>query len=149
MRFGADTEFEHRAVYVARWRGKFPAVPYVVQNREESLTSSAETGLRSEKRLALRQPAMDRASENTARIRGGHDPLSRLWRRPKNVSPSGICWGRAYKASQGRLGQHKIAQLQHYKAATTNTTKTIDPTLLAGADGKCASAARRCMCAER
>jgi glycosyltransferase involved in cell wall biosynthesis len=74
FRFGGDTEFEHRAVHVARIVN-IPQYAYIVRNRESSLTSSPETGLRSESRIALRTQVVGRAMENHLRVRQGLEPL--------------------------------------------------------------------------
>lgn len=73
LRFGGDTEFEHRAVHVARVVN-IPHYAYVVRNRESSLTSSPDTGLRSERRLALRAQVIARAIENYAKANEGLEP---------------------------------------------------------------------------
>jgi hypothetical protein len=46
-----------------------------VRNRESSLTSSPETGLRSESRIALRDQVRARSYENYTRVRAGLEPL--------------------------------------------------------------------------
>jgi glycosyltransferase involved in cell wall biosynthesis len=74
MKFGADTEFEHRAGHVARIVN-IPQYAYVVRNRADSLTSSAETGLRSAERLAQRRVKKERARENAALVAGGSEPV--------------------------------------------------------------------------
>lgn len=73
MKYGADTEFEQRAGYVARIVN-IPHYAYVVRNRAESLTSSAETGLRSAERLAQQRIKTERALANARRVAAGGDP---------------------------------------------------------------------------
>jgi hypothetical protein len=74
MKYGGDTEFEHRARHVARIVN-IPQYAYVVRNRANSLTSSKETGLRSPERQAQWQVQLDRVNENTARVAAGKDPI--------------------------------------------------------------------------
>src|SRR5262249_54083791 len=74
LKFGADTEFERRACYVARIVN-IPDYAYVVRNRADSLTSSAETGLRSAWRRALSQLQAERARENAALVAAGNEPI--------------------------------------------------------------------------
>jgi glycosyltransferase involved in cell wall biosynthesis len=73
LRFGADTEFEHRAAHVARMVN-IPQFAYVVRNRDNSLTSSAETGLGSPARIQMREIENARARENAARVAAGERP---------------------------------------------------------------------------
>lgn len=73
MRFGGDTEFEHRAVHVGRIVN-VPTFEYVLRNRPESLTSSEETGLRSAARSTLRETEFARVAENSERIARGEAP---------------------------------------------------------------------------
>jgi hypothetical protein len=73
LRFGGDTEFEHRAVHVGRIVNA-PTFEYVLRNRPESLTSSEETGLRSAARQALRETEFARVAENQERIARGEAP---------------------------------------------------------------------------
>ncbi|MEA2596989.1 MAG: hypothetical protein QOF01_3458 [Thermomicrobiales bacterium] len=73
LKFGADTEFEQRAVHVARMVN-ISQFAYVVRNRANSLTSSPETGLRSAERLAQGQIRTERARENAARVATGSQP---------------------------------------------------------------------------
>jgi hypothetical protein len=73
LRFGADTEFEHRAAHVARIVN-IPQFAYVVRNRENSLTSSADTGLRSPARVEMREIEQARALENAALVAAGTRP---------------------------------------------------------------------------
>jgi glycosyltransferase involved in cell wall biosynthesis len=73
LRFGADTEFEHRAVHVARLKN-IPHFAYVVRNRPNSLTSSADTGLRSPQRAQLKDVEFARAAANAARAAEGLPP---------------------------------------------------------------------------
>lgn len=74
LRFGADTEFEHRAVHVARLKN-IPHFAYVVRNRPNSLTSSAETGLRSSQRTELKGVEFARAAANATRVVEGMPPV--------------------------------------------------------------------------
>lgn len=74
MRFGADTEFEQRARHVARIVN-IPHFAYVVRNRDNSLTSSDETGLRSAERLAQGREHVERINKNAARIAAGKAPI--------------------------------------------------------------------------
>ncbi|HET8521821.1 MAG TPA: glycosyltransferase family A protein [Thermomicrobiales bacterium] len=73
LRFGADTEFEHRATHVARMIN-IPQFAYVVRNRENSLTSSADTGIGSPARNQMREIENARALENVARVAAGEPP---------------------------------------------------------------------------
>ncbi len=73
LKFGADTEFEQRAVHVARIVN-IPQFAYVVRNRANSLTSSPETGLRSAERLAQGEIKTERARANAARVAAGGEP---------------------------------------------------------------------------
>lgn len=73
LRFGGDTEFEHRAAHVGRILN-IPRFDYVVRNRENSLTSSKETGLESPERIAQREREARRALENAARVAAGDPP---------------------------------------------------------------------------
>ena len=73
LRFGADTEFEHRAAYVGRVVN-VPDFAYVVRNRAESLTSSAATGLGTAERVETQRRVAERAEENAARFRQGERP---------------------------------------------------------------------------
>jgi hypothetical protein len=73
LKFGGDTEFEHRATYVARIVN-VPQFTYVVRNRDNSLTSSIDTGLESPDRLALRKIAFERVHTNTALVAAGAAP---------------------------------------------------------------------------
>jgi glycosyltransferase involved in cell wall biosynthesis len=73
LKFGADTEFERRACYVARIVN-VPDYAYVVRNRVDSLTSSVETGLQSASRRALRELQVERARENAALVAAGNEP---------------------------------------------------------------------------
>ncbi|HEY7036063.1 MAG TPA: glycosyltransferase family 2 protein [Thermomicrobiales bacterium] len=74
LKFGADTEFERRASYVARIVN-IPDFAYVVRNRAGSLTSSAETGLWSDSRRAVRQIQLARFRENADRVAAGAEPI--------------------------------------------------------------------------
>ncbi len=74
LKYGADTEFEHRARHVARIVN-IPQYAYVVRNRANSLTSSKETGLHSPERQALWQVLLDRVYENAARVAAGKEPI--------------------------------------------------------------------------
>jgi hypothetical protein len=74
MKYGGDTEFEHRARHVARIVN-VPQYAYVVRNRANSLTSSKETGLRSPERQAQWQVQLDRVNENAARVAAGNEPI--------------------------------------------------------------------------
>jgi glycosyltransferase involved in cell wall biosynthesis len=73
LRFGADTEFERRAHHVARIVN-VPDFAYVVRNREGSLTSSPETGLRSSQRRALTEIQLERSRANALRVANGEAP---------------------------------------------------------------------------
>ena len=73
LKFGADTEFEHRAAFVARMVN-VPQFAYVVRNRANSLTSSPETGLGSPDRIALRQKWMEQVEMNLERVAAGEPP---------------------------------------------------------------------------
>jgi glycosyltransferase involved in cell wall biosynthesis len=70
LRFGGDTEFEHRATHVGRIVN-IPQFEYVVRNRVNSLTSSPETGLESPERIAQRDLEAIRARENRDRVVAG------------------------------------------------------------------------------
>jgi glycosyltransferase involved in cell wall biosynthesis len=86
LRFGGDTEFEHRAVHVGRILN-IPDFLYVVRNRPESLTSSAATGLESPERKLLRMDEHQRVQENLALIADGGAPnLEPL----RTAEPTGI-----------------------------------------------------------
>jgi len=74
LRFGADTEFEHRVIHVARIVN-VPQFAYVVRNREDSLTSSEETGLRSAVRRELSNLQRRRTAENAALVAAGQEPI--------------------------------------------------------------------------
>jgi hypothetical protein len=73
LRFGGDTEFEHRAAYVGRIVN-IPHFAYVVRNRQDSLTTSPETGLQSPERLELRRVEFERALANAERAAHGAAP---------------------------------------------------------------------------
>jgi glycosyltransferase involved in cell wall biosynthesis len=73
LRFGGDTEFEHRAVHAGRIVN-IPDFLYVVRNRPESLTSSAATGLESPERQLLRADEHQRVQENQTLIAAGMAP---------------------------------------------------------------------------
>jgi glycosyltransferase involved in cell wall biosynthesis len=73
LRFGGDTEFEHRAVLVGRIVN-IPHFAYVVRGRDDSLTSHAETGLDSPDRIALKQTELERTLDNVARMARGEPP---------------------------------------------------------------------------
>lgn len=74
LRFGGDTEFEHRATHVGRLVN-IPQFAYVVRVREASLTTSRETGLRSSARQQLREEEFARARANAERVAHGKPPL--------------------------------------------------------------------------
>jgi glycosyltransferase involved in cell wall biosynthesis len=74
LKYGADTEFERRASYVARIVN-IPDYAYVVRNRAGSLTSSSETGLRSASRRAVMQVQLARWRENAALVAAGNQPM--------------------------------------------------------------------------
>jgi glycosyltransferase involved in cell wall biosynthesis len=74
LRFGGDTEFEHRATHVGRLVN-IPQFAYVVRNRERSLTTSPETGLRSIARQKFREEEFTRARTNAEREARGEPPL--------------------------------------------------------------------------
>jgi hypothetical protein len=73
LRYGGDTEFEHRATHVGRIVN-IPQFAYVVRKRPESLTSSPETGLDSAGRLAGRRVEFEKARANVARVAKGGSP---------------------------------------------------------------------------
>lgn len=73
MRFGGDTEFEHRACFVGRLRN-IPSFDYVVRNRDNSLTSSADTGLKSPIRIETKERARAKVLANAARVNQGLEP---------------------------------------------------------------------------
>jgi hypothetical protein len=73
LRFGGDTEFEHRAFFVGRLVN-IPTFEYVVRNRDNSLTSSADTGLLSPERMALRERDFQKVHENQDRVSQGLEP---------------------------------------------------------------------------
>jgi glycosyltransferase involved in cell wall biosynthesis len=73
LRYGGDTEFEHRAVHVGRLVN-VPEFAYVVRNRLHSLTSSLDTGLESPERLALREREFERARERASLVAAGMPP---------------------------------------------------------------------------
>jgi glycosyltransferase involved in cell wall biosynthesis len=73
MKFAGDTEFEHRATYATRIVN-VPQFAYVIRNRENSLTSSPSTGLRSPDRRALKDLEFERADGNAARVKAGEPP---------------------------------------------------------------------------
>jgi glycosyltransferase involved in cell wall biosynthesis len=73
LRFGGDTEFEHRATHVGRIVN-IPQFTYVVRNRIDSLTSSPDTGLGSARRLALLELEFARTLANAERMAHGEEP---------------------------------------------------------------------------
>jgi hypothetical protein len=73
LRFGGDTEFEHRAFFVGRMLN-IPDFHYIVRNRDNSLTSSADTGLASPERLALRERDFAKIRANLERVSLGEQP---------------------------------------------------------------------------
>lgn len=73
LRFGGDTEFEHRASHVGRILN-IPQFEYVVRNRVNSLTSSPDTGLASLERIEQRQVEAERATANANRVAAGESP---------------------------------------------------------------------------
>lgn len=73
LRFGGDTEFEHRASHVGRILN-IPQFAYVVRNRVNSLTSSPETGLVSPERIEQREVEAERASVNAKLVTAGGLP---------------------------------------------------------------------------
>ena len=73
LRFGGDTEFEHRATHVGRIVN-IPQFAYVVRNRQNSLTSSPDTGLDSPLRKEQRRVEAERAIANAAQVAAGESP---------------------------------------------------------------------------
>jgi glycosyltransferase involved in cell wall biosynthesis len=69
-RFGADTDFAYRAVFVGRV-GNLPRVLYHSTVRPDSLTSRPETGFRSPARLAYRSVIRQRFYRNRLRQLAG------------------------------------------------------------------------------
>ena len=73
QKFGADTEFQHRAAYVSRVVS-IPQFVYFRRNRAGSLTSSLDTGLASPLREELRRIEVNRAQTNAALVAQGLQP---------------------------------------------------------------------------
>jgi glycosyltransferase involved in cell wall biosynthesis len=73
LRFGGDTEFEHRATHVGRIVN-VPQFAYTVRRRPDSLISSPETGLESARRLEGKRVEFERALANAARAASGKAP---------------------------------------------------------------------------
>ena len=71
---GVPHTFANRTRSVARIVN-VPQFAYVVRNREDSLTSSEETGLRSTVRRDLSHIQRQRAAENAALVAAGKDPV--------------------------------------------------------------------------
>lgn len=99
LRFGGDTEFEHRAAHAGRIVN-IPDFLYVVRNRPESLTSSPSTGLQSPERLLLRAAEQERARENWALVAEGKAPILEPLRHAGAVEISHLAGPRL----RGRLG---------------------------------------------
>jgi glycosyltransferase involved in cell wall biosynthesis len=73
MRFSGDAEFLRRAAHVARVVN-VPEYLYVRRKREGALTTSPETGLRSENRRRIQEELWRRARRNADRVDAGEPP---------------------------------------------------------------------------
>lgn len=73
LRFGADTEFIHRAHWVGNVLN-LPRYLYFRTDRRDSLTNSARAGLASPARMKLVDSLNDRAKANADRVAGGERP---------------------------------------------------------------------------
>jgi glycosyltransferase involved in cell wall biosynthesis len=73
LKFGGDTEFEHRATHVGRIVN-IPHFAYMVRRRPDSLVSSPETGLDSASRKEGKRVEFERALANAARVAKGKAP---------------------------------------------------------------------------
>jgi glycosyltransferase involved in cell wall biosynthesis len=73
LKFGGDTEFEHRATHVGRIVN-IPQFTYIVRRRPDSLVSSLETGLESASRKEGKRVEFERAIANASRAAKGEPP---------------------------------------------------------------------------